>query len=154
MNGRGRIGYRKFTIDAARADYSGVVATFSVSTMLKGRTRLDFVGDRDVVYSYDPRYPYYLSTGGTFTITPRLNQKMDVQGRLGGAQLAFQPFAFLSSLAGERLDTVASVGGGVGYHLRRDMRIGLNIDRQRRDSPEVGRRYKGYRVGTSVSYGR
>jgi hypothetical protein len=46
------------------------------------------------------------------------------------------------------------VGVGVGYRMGREMRIGFNVDRERRESPVQRRDYLGYRTGISVTYGR
>ena len=51
-------------------------------------------------------------------------------------------------------DRLRMMGVGVGYRMGRDMRIGFNVDRERRESPVQRRDYLGYRTGISVTYGR
>jgi hypothetical protein len=51
------------------------------------------------------------------------------------------------------VDRVHSYGGGLGYHLGSDLRIGVNVDRQNRKSEVASRRYEGLRIGGSVTYG-
>jgi hypothetical protein len=152
IGGRVRVGYRRFDgVAAGLPNYAGIVASFSTGATLGGRTRLEVSGERDVTYSIEQRFPYYILTGATLSVTPRLTPSWDIQGRLGLQRLAYQPFA------GERLDRVDRhrlFGGGVGYYLGRDVRIGFNVDRQRRRSPIQRRDYEGYRVGVSVTYGR
>jgi len=154
ISGRVRVGYRQFDgVAAGLPNYAGLVASFSTGAVVGGRTRVELAGERDVTYSIEQRFPYYILTGATLSATPRLTQSWDVQGRLGLQRLDYQPFV----LAGETLDRVDRYrlfGGGVGYHLGRDVRIGFNVDRQRRRSPVQRRDYEGYRVGVSVTYGR
>jgi hypothetical protein len=153
VSGRVRVGYRKLNgVGGGVPDFAGVVASVGTGVTLKGRTRLELVGERDVNFSYDITYPYYVLTGGTLTATPRLTTKWDVQARVGGQRLAYAT-QDPNGLA-NRIDRVVLFGAGIGYRLGRDMRIGLNIDRQRRSSPVQRRDYDGYRIGTSVTYGR
>jgi hypothetical protein len=153
INGRVRVGYRQFDgVAAGLPNYSGLVAAFMTGATIGGRTRLELSGERDVIYSIEQRYPYYVLTGATLSVTPRLTRSWDVQGRVGLQRLAYQPFALDELL--DRVDRHRLFGGGVGYFLGRDVRIGFNVDRQRRRSPIQQRDYEGYRVGVSVTYGR
>lgn len=162
--GRGRVGYRRFqSAGGGLPDFSGVVASYGVGTMIKGRTRLEIEGQRDINYSYEFAYPYYVLSGATFTVTPRLTDKWDVQGRAGLQWLAYRESVgpnFSSGVEGginalgDRTDRYRTFGGGIGYHLGREIRIGFNVDRQRRTSPLQSRDYEGYRLGTSITYGR
>ena len=44
--------------------------------------------------------------------------------------------------------------GSVGYRLGRDLRLGFNVDQQRRDSLIDERRYEGLKYGVAVSFGQ
>ena len=153
--GRARVGYRKFeSIGGGLLNFSGVVASYAAGTTIKGRTRLEVSGERDVNYSYELAYPYYLLSGATFTVTPRLTDSWDIQGRIGGQWLAYRAAAAVPDALQDRTDTYRMFGGGIGYHIGRDVRVGVNVDRQHRTSPLRSRDYEGYRFGTSVTYGR
>ena len=52
-----------------------------------------------------------------------------------------------------RLDHYTTLGGGIGYHLSSDTRVGLNIDYVRRQSPVYSRDFRGLRGGLAVTYG-
>ena len=152
--GRGRVGYRRFeSVGGGLPNYSGIVASYGVGTRIKGRTRLEVAGERDVNYSYELAYPYYVLSGATFTATPRLTDKWDIQGRAGQQWLAYRAAEGTTS-ATDRTDTYRLFGGGIGFHVGREIRIGFNIDRQQRMSPLQSRDYDGYRYGTSITYGR
>jgi hypothetical protein len=50
-------------------------------------------------------------------------------------------------------DRVRTYGGGLGYRVGDTLRIGFNIDEQRRSSPLPRRNYSGVRAGLSLTYG-
>ena len=84
-----------------------------------------------------------------------------------GLALAIAGVAFVSILAGigsgspaqgpstsaGRTDNVVFYGGGVGYRLGPDTRLGFNVDYYTRRSDVSIRQYEGLRVGSSVTYG-
>ena len=155
ISGRGRIGFRKLTsVTGDLPGYSGLVASVAAGSTIGGRTRLDVASERELTYSWEPDYPYYLVTGATVTATPRLTQRWDVQGRLGHYRLAYRAKAGSATLLADRVDSYNVRGAGVGFHVGEDMRIGFNIDREHRTSPIRLRFYTGYRAGLSVTYGR
>jgi len=154
ISGRGRIGYRTLNGLGTTPDYSGVVASVAVGSTIKGRTHVDVAAERDVNYSIEPAYRYFLLTGVTAVVTPRLTQRWDTQGRVGVQRLAYRGIDGISDLLRNRIDHLRVIGVGVGYRMGRDMRIGFNVDRERRASPVQRRTYLGYRTGISVAYGR
>jgi hypothetical protein len=153
--GGARVGYRKHTnISGAVPGFSGLVANYGVALTVAGRTRFEVAGTRDVNHSYELAYPYYVLTGATLTGTPRLSDSWDVQGRVGIQRLAYRAADDAIEALADRMDQYRLFGAGVGYHLGREMRIGFNVDRQHRTSPVQSRDYEGYRIGTSITYGR
>jgi hypothetical protein len=156
ISGRGRIGFRRLTgVDGGGLpEYSGMVASVSAASTIGGRTRLEVVSERDITYSFEAQNPYYILTGATLTATPRLTEQWDVQGRIGAHRLAYQAERGAPELSVDRVDTYTVRGAGVGYHVGRDLRIGVNVDHERRTSPVQRRVYEGYRAGISVTYGR
>ena len=52
-----------------------------------------------------------------------------------------------------RTDHIKTYGGGVGYGMTQDLRIGFNIDREQRVSPIPIQEYEGLRYGTAITYG-
>ena len=155
ISGRGRIGFRKLTgVGGGLPGYSGLVASVAAASSIGGRTRVEVSMDRDVTYSWESHYPYFVLTGALLTATPRLSERWDLQGRLGGQRLAYRPEVGATDLLRNRVDTYGIRGAGIGYHLGRDLRVGLNLDRERRTSPVRRRSFEGYRAGISVTYGR
>ncbi len=155
ISGRGRIGYRRLDgVSSELPVYSGLVASVAAGSTIGGRTRVDVRSERDVTYSWEPDYPYYVLTGATVTATPRLTDRWDVQARLGRYRMAYRPTVGAATLLADRLDTYGVYGTGLGFHLGRDLRVGFNVDRERRTSTVQRRFYEGYRAGVSVTYGR
>jgi hypothetical protein len=150
--GRGRIGYRIFDNRSGLfRDYRGLVTSVGAASTIKGRTRVDVAAERDVNYSFEVESPYYVLTGATLTVTPRLTERWDVLARAGLQRLAYR--SAQDSAAG-RIDHVELIGIGAGYRLAGGVRFGVNFDRQRRTSPAELRTFEGYSFGTSVTYGR
>jgi hypothetical protein len=154
ISGRGRVGYRALNGKGTTPDYSGLVASVGAGSTIKGRTHVDVAIERDVHYSIEFAYPYFLLTGATVVVTPRLTQRWDTQGRIGAQRLAYRGAEGISDLLRHRIDRYRVIGVGVGYRMGREMRIGFNVDRERRASPVQRRDYLGYRTGISVTYGR
>jgi Putative beta-barrel porin 2 len=164
ISGTARVGVRQLNFDSPFVPgYTGPVASVDLGYTLLGTTRFSARVDRDVAYSYDELQPYYILTGVTGTITQRLNITWDLQARVGNQRLAYQ--RTVSPLGGDsgtafapvstagRLDTVLFYGGGVGYRLGTDVRLGFNIDYYKRTSDTTTRQYQGLRAGSSVTYG-
>lgn len=155
IGGRGRIGYRRLTgTTGALPAYSGVVASVAVSSTVRSRTHVEVATQRDVTYSWELLYPYYVLTGGAVTVTPQLTPRWDVRGRVGIYHLAYRATAGVPGLQQDRVDRFQMFGAGVGYRLSRDVRVGIDVDRERRTSPVRRRAYEGFRTGISVTYGR
>ena len=153
--GRGRVGYRWLTgTGGTLADYSGVVASVAASSSVGGRTRIEVTTERDANYSWELLYPYYVLTGATLAVTPQLTSRWDVQGRWGTHRLAYRAAVGAPDVRQDRVDRFNVMGGGVGYRLSRDTRVGLDVDRERRQSVVQRRVYEGFRTGISVTYGR
>ena len=153
--GRGRVGYRRIVgTGGAFPGYSGAVASVAASSTLRGRTHLDVTVDRDISYSWEPLYPYYVRTGTMVTITPQLTPHWDIRGRFGMQRLAYRALAGVPELMPNRIDRVGLFGGGIGYRVGRDVRVGVGVDRERRETPVLRHAYEGYRTGVSVTYGR
>ena len=115
-------------------------------------SRFKFIANRDVQYSYDINQPYYLQTGFSGSVSQQIFGPVDIVVRGGLGRLEYRDRAGAAVAVSNRVDRVESYGGGVGYHLGRDMRIGVNIDHNRRDSALDLRRYQGWLYGVAITY--
>ena len=154
IKGTARIGYRDFTpLDSAVPSYQGGTAAVDLSYVLQGSTKLGLQVARDIQYSFDVNQPYYLQTGVNASIAQQIYGPLDVVFRAGFQHLSYRDRAGGIVAVSNRTDDIHTVGGGFGYHVGRELRIGFNVDKARRDSDVPLRRYDGYRVGLSVTYG-
>ena len=153
--GRGRVGYRRLVgVGGDFPTFSGVVASVAATSRIRGRVRIDATTSRDVDYSWEVTYPYYVLTGVTLVITPQLTPHWDVRGRAGVQRLAYLAGIGVPTPVDDRVDRLEMSGAGVGYRIGRDVRLGIDVDHERRQSPVQLRAYRGYRTGLSVIYGR
>ena len=154
INGFAQVGYRDYApLSSDLPRYSGSIASVNLSYVALGATRLGVVFARDIQHSFDFNQPYYLQTGIAASIGQQLYGPLDVQGRIGHQRLAYRDRAGSIAVV-DRQDKVRSYGGGVGYRLGRDLRLGFNVDQQRRESLIDERRYEGLKYGMAVSFGQ
>jgi hypothetical protein len=154
LKGNATVGYRRFRpLDNALPGFTGLTTAVDLSYVLLGSTRFNATVSRDVEYSLDINQPYYLQTGFTASIAQQLFGPIDVVGRFGRHRLAYRDRAGAAVEAPNRVDFATTYGGGFGYHVGRNLRIGVNIDQSNRESPIEGRRYEGLKFGTTVVYG-
>ena len=130
-------------------------ATFGVDLAytLLGSTRFSGTIRRDVESSYDTNQPYYLQTGGSVSIAQQIFGPVDVVGRIGTHRLEYRTRVGAFVAAPDRTDRLRAHGGGLGFHLGQDLRLGFNIDKERRTSVLTDRQYDGLKYGTSLTYG-
>jgi hypothetical protein len=153
IRGNAFVGFRKLTPadGGLLPEFSGVTADVDVSYTAPTQTRLSVAVDRDVQYSYERRTPYYLQTGWTLRLTQRLVGRFDGQVSGGRDRLDYQALA--DALPDARTDYVDRLGGGIGYRLGEEVRLGFDVTNYARRSDLPGREYSGLRAGVSVTYG-
>jgi hypothetical protein len=130
-------------------EFSGVTADVDVAYTAPTQTRLNLAVDRDVQYSYEDLTPYYVQTGWTATVTQRIIGRWDVQVTGGRDRLAYE--ALVASE--QRTDYINRFGGGVGYAMGDQIRLGFDIHSYDRSSMDPNREYGAVRAGVSVTYG-
>jgi hypothetical protein len=154
INGVAQFGYRAFTpLAPDLPGYSGTTARVDLAYVALGATRLAVQAGRDVQYSFDVNQPYYLQTGISGSIAQQIYGPVDVEGRIGAQRLAYQTRTGAVVEVSDRVDRIRSYGAGIGYRLGRDLRLGFNVDQQKRTSDIDLRQYDGRRYGMSVTYG-
>jgi hypothetical protein len=155
LKGSATFGYRDFKpLSPDVPGYQGATATGNLSYALLGTTRFGVDFKRDVSYSYDVNQPYYLETGVNGTVQQQIFGPFDAVARFGVARLAYRDRAGVAVEVFDRTDRVRTYGGGIGYHMGRDLRLGFNVDRQHRLSDVAQREYNGLRYGVAVTYGQ
>ena len=153
ITGSARVGYRDFRpLGPGLDEYKGSTASADLSYTLLGTTRFTFKALRDVQYSYDVTQPYYLETGVDGSGAQQLFGPVDIVGRGGLHQLAYRDQAGAVVLVTDRVDHVRSYGGGLGFHMGKDLRLGFDVDKIKRESDVAARRYDNLKFGTSFTY--
>jgi hypothetical protein len=76
---------------------------------------------------------------------------VDVQVTGGAERLEYEGLATAPTAV--RGDTLRTLGGGIGYRLSDNSRLGVNFDNTERSSPVEERRYTRRRIFGSLTYG-
>lgn len=153
IRGRAFVGYRRLTAAGGGTlpTFSGATASVDVAYTAPTETRITLGVASDVDYSFELEYPYYVQTGWTVSVTQRLTSRWDVMLRGGRDRLGYRGES--EALPGQRVDFVDHIGGGIGYQLGHDTRLGFDVlsYHRRTDLPDRG--YRAIRSGLSVTYG-
>ena len=152
ITGTASLGYRRFDgKDPSLPDYSGLVASGSVSVLLADRFKVDATFTRDVRYSFEEQQPYYLVTGGRGTVTTLLARGFDVRVTGGRESLAYRN---LGVNAPTGLDRFIVYGAGIGYRIGTQGRLGVDAEHSQRSSDRTTERgFEKNRVFGSLSWG-
>ena len=154
IRGGATVGYTNFHVDSPGvADFQGITAAINLAYTLLGSTRFAVDAGRDVQYSYDVNQPYYVQTRVGGSVAQQIFGPLDVVVRGSYATLAYRDRIGVAPSLSNRIDNVQSYGGGLGYHIGRDTRLGFNVDRSHRTSELSGHEYKNLTFGSSVTYG-
>jgi Putative beta-barrel porin 2 len=154
ISGSARFGIRDFRpLSSDVPGYTGSTAAVNLSYTALGTTRLSLGVIRDVQYSYDVNQPYYLQTGFTAGIGQQIYGPVDVEFRLGFDRLSYADREGADVAVTDRVDHVRNYGGGMGYRLGPDLRLGFNVDHARRESELPSHQYTGLRYGFTMTYG-
>ena len=132
-------------------DFRGLVASGSLTTIVKDRVRFAFVGDRDINYSYEDQFPFYVQQGTGVTVTLRLSTRFDIIASAKGEWLNYSQV--IGDPTAPRTDraTVAGIGflytmGGSGSHF------GLTFEQADRVSPIPRKNYSNGRVLSNIKF--
>ena len=151
ISGSASFGLRQsHPLDPRMPAFNGLVGTAKISYVLLGVTRLSLVASRDLDYSYDPVWPYYLSTGRYFTVQQRIAARWDLHLNVGRQGLAYR--AMRDAAQQSRRDTVGTFGGGTGYRLGRGTWLVFTLDKVNRDSALQLHSYSRLQSGLAVTH--
>jgi putative beta-barrel porin BBP2 len=154
IKGSATFGYRDFEpLSPGVSSFKGTTANVGLTYVAFDATRLAFTFSRDVQYSYDINQPYFLQTGFAGSIAQQIFGPFDVIARGTTASMAYRNRAGAVVQFPDRVDQFQSYGGGIGYHMSRDLRLGVNVDNERRVSDVATRQYNNLKFGSAVTYG-
>jgi hypothetical protein len=155
VSGTAHVGFKRTDAQSPLVpDFRGLVSDVNVSYVLREMTRFSVRVGRDVDYSFEDAWPYFLVTSVNLEIRQALGLRWDVVARGGHNRLSYRTLRNAGpEIDADRVDVVDLVGAGVGRHLGDEVRVGVDLNYQRRRSPVPLRTYEGYRLGGSVTYG-
>lgn len=126
--------------------YSGVVVAASTTFVVGDVMQLSFGVDRQVEFSYDEQYPFYVEQGGEARTIIRFLPQFDLRG---DAKLAWLSYSdTLSGTEAPRQDRTMVLGGEFGYYLggTSGTRVGIRYEYATRVSPVALKNYTRSRV--------
>ena len=155
LKGVAKVGYTDYKPESADLPgYRGSIAEINLTYDLLNSTRFLVIVNRSIDFSYDNDQPYYVLTGTGGSIAQRIAGPVDVVARASDQRLRYQNRLDDGPADPERTDRVRSFGTGVGVRIGGgDLRLGFNIDRERRTSVLPEHEYEGLKYGTSLTYG-
>ena len=152
LTGNAAVGYRRFDgKDVALPDFSGLVASGSLSLVLGGRYKFDVGFNRDVAYSYEPGVPYYILSGGRATLATQVVGGLDV--RVSGGREVMR-YRALGGAESPGQDTLAFYGGGFGYRIANRLQFSLMAEYTDRGSTRSAERgFENNRIFATLNWG-
>ncbi|MGQ0737280.1 MAG: outer membrane beta-barrel protein [Acidobacteriota bacterium] len=157
ISGKVSVGYRGLAaLDSRVPDFAGLIGDVDVQYVFREATQFAMSATRNIEYSIDDEQPYFVANGGMLQVTQMLGLNWFLTGRAGRTRLSYRNFVAALSPTSQpigRNDRVDLYGIGFGRRLGEDVRIGFDLNRMQRNSTVARRRYEGYRVGVSISYG-
>jgi hypothetical protein len=155
VSGTASLGLRYiYPWNPALPDDRMLTGNVNLTYRLLGSTRLSALGSRDIQHSIDAEQPLMTQTGIVYSLQQQIYGPFDVLGRFGHASLGFHDRIGGVVSDAKRREHVRTIGGGAGYRLGADKRIGFTLDYMKRTSTLVARRFHGMKYGISVTYDR
>lgn len=154
IGGKIFVGYRRFdALNSAVPNFQGLVADVEANYRLRA-TRLDVLFSRDITYSYLLNTPYYLLNDVGLRVTQKITHRWDIVGNVRRQWLGYREVTTPGSEPINRVDRSYLVGGGIGYQMGDNVRVGAHINYTGRTSNTVVTTgYNGLRGGLDFSYG-
>lgn len=131
-------------------DFDGVIANISLTYTGLPTTRFGVGVGRDIAYSYEDQYAYYVDNSLSASVTQNVVGPVELVARGRVAWLDYTSAAFGTP---DRQDRVSDYGGGVGFKLGAASRLGFEAAWVERRSEVPDRKYQGLRLFGSINYG-
>jgi hypothetical protein len=138
--------------DRSVPDFNGFIANIDVGIVPNEYLRMELNGGRDLGYSYQEKYPYFIQQGGGATITNRFSEHMDVIASAKGTWLKYDDT--ITGLKDPHTDRTVVLGIGLGYFVggSNGTRLGILFERAQRTSPIADRSYVTNRFSSSYRF--
>lgn len=151
LAGSASVGYRNLQARTeGTPDFRGVTARVALTYTGLPATRFSVGVSRDIAYSYEDQYAYYVGSETSASVTQNVVGPVELVAR---GRLAWLDYRGTVGPAPERRDRVDSYGGGLGFRLGDASRLGFEAEWVERRSDVPDRNYKGLRLFGSITYG-
>ena len=149
VSGRASVGFRRRTfLNQEIQEFNGTVARVDLRYTLRGRTRFGVEMQRDLEYSYRAEQSQYVLAALAGSVSHRLSNAWEVEGRAGRSRLTYRHTAVR---VGET-ETVFNYAVDIGYRLR-STRLGVHLRHgERLSDVSPTRQYERFQVGSSLTY--
>jgi hypothetical protein len=142
--------------DPSLPDFKGLVVNTGLTFVAADRVKVEVSGDRDLYYSYEPNFPYYVQQGAGVNLTGRASTRLDLLASARGEWLRYSDAYNTGGIPLASHNEIASVYG-VGFLYNAGgtttgSHFGLTLERAERISPLVGRSYRNSRVLTNIKF--
>lgn len=133
-------------------DFKGIIADVDLALVPNEFVRLDLNGGRDLGYSYQEKYPYFVQQTGGGTLTNRFSDHLDVVASARATWLRYDET--MAGLKDPRTDRTVVLGIGTGYFLGggSGTRLGILFERAQRVSPIADRNYVTNRFSSNYRF--
>jgi hypothetical protein len=150
-----RLGYKvQKHDDPAVKDFRGLVAGASLTSIVLDRVKMLVTGDRDVAYSYDDDFPFYVQQGGGVALTIRTSTRLDLLASARAEWLLYSDtFKEGDRLLDSRTDRATTFGAGFFYKMggtEAGSAFGLTLEQAQRNSPIDSKDFRNRRVLTNI----
>jgi len=151
LAGSASVGYRNLRARTeGTPDFRGPTARVSLIYTGLPSTRFGVGVNRDIAYSYENQYAYYVSTEVSASVTQNVVGPLELVAR---GRRAWLDYTGAVGAAPGRRDRVDTYGGGIGFRLGDVSRLGFEAAWIQRRSEVLERNYKGLRLFGSINYG-
>lgn len=133
-------------------NFKGITANIDVSVIPSEFFKLDLNGGRDVGYSYQAEYPYYVQQGGGAVLTNRFAEHFDVVLGAKSTWLVYSDTITGGKAPRTERTMVFSVGPGFFVGGGNGTRLGFTFERSQRVSPIEARNYVTNRFSTNYRF--
>jgi len=153
LAGSATVGFRQqHHNDPTVPDFKGIIANIGVGFIPSEYLRVDVDGRRDVGYSYQAKYPYFLEEGTGLSITNRFAERMDLV--LSGRATWLKYDETMEGLKDPYTDRTVVPGIGTGFFAGGGFGSGVGIlfERYARGSPIPDRNYVSTRFSSNYRF--
>ena len=135
--------------DPTVPNFQGFIANIGVGVVPSEYLRIDLNGARDIGYSYQEKYPYFVEESAGATVTNRFAERMDLVLAARATWLRYNET--IDGLKDPYTDRTVVLGIGTGFFLGggTGARIGILFERWARVSPIADRNYVSNRISSS-----